>query len=113
VQAPHLADLAGRIAESVVGYFFRSIPGLDVTHFPARSTEPEVDFVLTVGLQWIPVEVKYRRRVEDRDTVGLRSFIDKSHYNAPFGVLVTLLDEVVSNDARIVPLPLSSLLLMR
>jgi hypothetical protein len=39
--------------------------------------------------------------------------MDKSHYNAPFGVLVTLLDEVVSNDARIVPLPLSSLLLMR
>ena len=101
------------ITISVVGYFFRSIPGLDVAHFPARSTEPEVDFVLTVGLQRIPVEVQYRRRVEDRDTVGLRSFIDKSHYNAPFGVLVTLLDEVVSNDTRIVPLPLSSLLLMR
>lgn len=113
VHAPHLTDLAGRIAESIVGYFFRSIPGLDVADFPARSTESEVDFVLTVGLQRIPVEVKYRRRVEDRDTVGLRSFIDKSHYNAPFGVLVTLLDEVVSNDARIVPLPLSSLLLMR
>ena len=113
VQAPHLTDLAGRIAESVVGYFFRSIPGLDVAHFPTRSTEPEVDFVLTVGIQRIPVEVKYRRRVEDRDTVGLRSFLEKPHYNAPFGILVTLLDEVVSNDERIVPLPLSSLLLMR
>ena len=74
VQAPHLTDLAGRIAESVVGYFFRSIPGLDVAHFPARSMEPEVDFVLTVGLQRIPVEVKYRRRVDQRDTMGLRSF---------------------------------------
>jgi len=113
VQAPHLTDLVGRIAESVVGYFFRSIPGLDVAHFPTRSTEPEVDFVLTVGSQRIPVEVKYRRRVEDRDTVGLRSFLEKPHYNAPFGILVTLLDEVVSNDERIVPLPLSSLLLMR
>lgn len=113
VQAPHLTDLAGRIVESVVGYFFRSIPGLDVAHFPARSTEPEIDFVLTVGIQRIPVEVKYRRRVEDRDTVGLRSFLKKPHYNAPFGILVTLLDEVVSNDERIVPLPLSSLLLMR
>jgi hypothetical protein len=57
--------------------------------------------------------VKYRRRVEDRDTVGLRSFIDKPHYNAPFGVLVTLLDGSASDDPRIVSLPLSSLLLMR
>jgi len=112
-QAPHLTDLAGHIAESVVGYFFRSIPGLDVAHFPARSTEPEVDFVLTVGLQQIPVEVKYRRHIDRRDIAGLQSFLDKPHYNAPFGILVTLLDEVVSNDTRIVPLPLSSLLLMR
>src|SRR5262249_32815319 len=113
VRAPHLTDLAGRIAESVVGYFFRSIPGLDVAHFPARSTEPEVDFVLTVGLQRIPVEVKYRHHIDRRDIAGLQAFLDKPHYNAPFGILVTLRDEVVSNDTRIVPLPLSSLLLMR
>jgi hypothetical protein len=111
--APHLTDLAGRVAESMVGYFFRSLVGLDVAHFPARHTEPEVDFVLTVGLHRIPVEVKYRRRIDDRDTAGLRSFIEKSHYNAPFGVLVTLPDEAASDDPRIVSLPLSTLLLMR
>jgi predicted AAA+ superfamily ATPase len=113
MQAPHLTDLAGRIAESDVGYFFRSISGLDVAHFPARSTEPEIDFVLTVGLQRIPVEVKYRRHINRRDLAGLQAFIDKPHYNAPFGILVTLLDEMVSDDPRIMPLPLSSLLLMR
>jgi hypothetical protein len=43
----------------------------------------------------------------------LRAFIEKSVYNAPFGVLVTLADEPGSNDPRIVSLPLSSLLLMR
>jgi predicted AAA+ superfamily ATPase len=110
---PHLSDVAGRIAESIVGYFFRSLPGLDVAYFPARRTEPEVDFVLTVGVQRIPVEVKYRRHIESRDTVGLRSFIDKPHYNAPFGLLVTLLDTSATDDSRIVSLPLSSLLLMR
>jgi predicted AAA+ superfamily ATPase len=92
--SPHLSDLAGRIAESVVGYFFRSVIGLDVAHFSERGAEPEVDFVLTVGEQRIPVEVKYRRRIDNRDTHGLRSFIEKAHYHAPFGVLVTLLDEV-------------------
>jgi predicted AAA+ superfamily ATPase len=111
--APHLRDLAGRIAESVTGYFFRSITHLDVAHLPERATEPEVDFVLTVGLQRIPVEVKYRRRIAFEDTKGLRSFIEKAHYNAPFGVLVTLEEHVVVDDPRIVALPLSSLLLIR
>jgi len=45
----HLTDLAGHLAESVLGYFFASIPSLDIAHFPARGSEPEVDFILTVG----------------------------------------------------------------
>jgi predicted AAA+ superfamily ATPase len=112
-QAPHLTDLAGRIAESIVGYFFRSFPGLDVAHFPARTAEPEVDFVLTVGVQRIPVEVKYRRQTDARDLAGLRAFVEKPHYNAPFGLLVTPTDEVTSDDPRMVSLPLSTLLLLR
>ncbi len=110
---PHLADLAGRIAESTVGYFLRTIRGLDVAHFPERGAEPEVDFILTIGEQRIPVEVKYRRVIDFRDTHGLRSFIEKAHYNAPFGVLVTLTDGLVVDDPRIVALPLSTLLLLR
>jgi predicted AAA+ superfamily ATPase len=110
---PHLSDLAGHIAESVTGDFFRSIIGLDVAHFPERGAEPEVDFILTIGEQRIPVEVKYRRSIDFRDTIGLRSFIEKTHYHAPFGLLVTLLDEPGSDDPRIISLPLSSLLLLR
>lgn len=112
-QSPHLSDLAGRIAESTAGYFLRSIIHLDVAHFPERAAEPEVDFVLTVGEQRIPVEIKYRRRITHDDTRGLRSFIEKSHYNAPFGILVTLLDEATTDDPRIVSLPLSTLMLLR
>ena len=110
---PNLADIAGHIAESVVGYFFRSIINLDVAHFPERVVEPEVDYVLTVGEQRIPVEVKYRRRIDHRDTLGLRAFIEKAHYNAPFGLLVTLTDEPGTDDPRIISLPMSSLPLMR
>lgn len=110
---PHLADLAGRIAESVAGYFFRSIVGLDVAHFPERTAEPEVDFVLTIGEQRIPVEVKYRRRVAHEDTVGLRAMIEKTVYRAPFGIMVTQQDEPATDDPRIVSLPLSTLLLLR
>jgi len=111
--APHLTDLAGHLAESVAGYFLKSFVNLDVAHFPQRGGEPEVDFVVTVGEQRIPIEVKYRRRIDHEDSVGLRSFMEKPHYNAPFAILVTLTDDTGSDDPRIVSLPLSSLLLMR
>jgi len=112
-ELPHLRDLAGHIAESAVGYFFRSLTDLNVAHFPEREAEPEVDFVLTIGEQRIPIEVKYRSHITWQDTRGLRSFIEKSVYNAPFGVLVTQRDEVATDDPRIVSIPLASLLLMR
>lgn len=112
--ASHLADLAGHLAESVVGAFLGGIPHLDLAHFPERATEPEVDFVLTIGEKRIPLEVKYRRRVNPhQDTLGLRSFLEKAHYNAPFGVLVTMLEDVQVPDPRIVPVSLRSLLIMR
>ncbi len=112
-QSPHLSDLAGHIAESVAGYFLGGIPHLDVAHFPERGIEPEVDFVLTIGEHRIPLEVKYRQRVDPhRDTLGLRAFLEKSVYNAPFGVLVTMNDDVEVPDPRIVPVPLRSFLLL-
>ena len=111
---PHLADLAGHLAESIVGYFLAGLPHLDVAHFPERPTEPEVDFVLTVGEHRIPLEVKYRQHIDpNRDTLGLRAFLEKTVYNAPFGVLITMNDGFAVSDPRIVSLPLSSFLLMR
>ena len=111
--SPHLADVAGHLAEGAVGYFFSSLLNLDVAHFPERGGEPEVDFVVTVGEQRIPIEIKYRRRIDHEDSVGLRSFMERPHYNAPFAILVTLTDDTGSDDPRIISLPLSSLLLMR
>jgi predicted AAA+ superfamily ATPase len=112
--SPHLHDIAGHLAESVTGYYLGGLPHLDLAHFPERGAEPEVDFVLTIGEYRIPLEVKYRDRIDvHRDTFGLRAFIEKSVYNAPFGVLVTLRDDVSVPDPRIVALSLPSLLLMR
>lgn len=111
---PHLTDLAGHIAESALGYFLASIPHLDVAYFPLRGAEPEVDFVLTVGTRRIPIEVKYRKRIDPhQDTVGLRAFLERTVYNAPFGLLVTLEDGVTLTDPRIIPISLSSLLWLK
>jgi len=111
---PHLASIAGHLAESTAGYFLCSIPGLDVAHFPERGVEPEVDFVLTIGTKRIPLEVKYRTRIDEfEDTRGLRAFVEKTANNAPFGLLVTMHDDVAVTDPRIIPIPLSALLWMR
>jgi predicted AAA+ superfamily ATPase len=113
-EAPHLADLAGHLAESVAGAFLSGVPHLDLAHFPERQTEPEVDFVLTIGEKRIPLEVKYRGRIDPhRDTLGLRYFLESAHYNAPFAVLVTLNDGERIDDPRVIPISLRSLLLMR
>jgi predicted AAA+ superfamily ATPase len=113
-QNPHLSDLAGHIAESVVGYFLGTMPGLDLAWFPGRGIEPEVDYVITIGEHRIPMEVKYRHRIDEhRDTLGLRAFLEKTVYHAPFGILITLRDDLSIADPRIIALPLSSLLLMR
>jgi predicted AAA+ superfamily ATPase len=111
---PHLTDLAGHIAESALGYFLASLPNLNVGHFPERGSEPEVDFVVTVGTRRIPIEVKYRRRIDPHDdTRGLRAFLEKTVYNAPLGLLVTLEDGVQVHDPRIIPISLSNILWLR
>lgn len=111
---PHLAVLAGHIAESIVGATLSTIYSLDLAHFPERDGEPEVDYVLTVGTKRIPLEVKYHRRLDPlRDTEGLRTFIEKTANNSPFGLIITQDDSTGVEDPRIVSLPLSSLMLLR
>lgn len=110
----HLTGLAGHIAESVVGATLATISGLDLAHLPERSGEPEIDFVLTIGTRRIPLEVKYQRRIDPlRDTEGLRTFVEKTVNNAPFGVIVVQTDDIELDDPRLIALPLSTLMLLR
>ncbi len=83
-------SLAGHLIESIIGYYLMGIPGLEVAWFPQRKTEPEVDFVLTIGLRRIPIEIKYKRgRLDADDTKGVRAFCANEHYNAPLGLIIT------------------------
>ena len=73
-----------------------------------------MDFVLTGGVRRVPVEIKYQRRIDQhRDTVGLRSFLEKTVNNASFGILITQDASGAVDDPRIVSLPLSTFLLLR
>ena len=113
-ERPKLTSMAGHIAESVFGSVASTITGLDISHFPERGLEREVDFVLTVGYRRLPVEIKYQKRIDQlRDTLGIRSFLEKSVNNSPFGLLITQDDSAVVDDPRIVSMPLSTFMLLR
>jgi len=112
-----VSTLAGHIIESDIGYYLKGICGLDVSWFPERKGEPEVDFVLTLGLHRIPIEVKYcRGRPDAGDLAGLKSFCSQAKYHAPsgtpFGLLIT---QELSGalDENIVALPAYALLSLR
>ncbi len=107
-----MATLAGYLAESVVGALFSSIGGLDLSHLPGKGNEPEVDFVITIGDQRIPIEVKYRNTIKNEHYKGLQCFIDKRINRAPFGLLITK-NETESIDERVITLPLKHLLILR
>lgn len=113
-QEPQLNPLAGHIAESVAGASLATISHLDLAHLPVRASDPEIDFVLTIGTKRIPLEVKYQRRPDGlRDTEALRTFVERAVNNAPFGLLVTQTDTDAVDDPRIIALPLSTLMLLR
>jgi len=112
--APQSEILAGRRAKIVTEATLSTIPYLRVSHLPARRDQPEIDFILNIGAKRIPLEVKYRRRIDPlRDTEFLRSFVENSVNEAPFGILVSLTDTDEVVDPRIVTLPLSTLMLLR
>ncbi|MBA3482605.1 MAG: hypothetical protein H0T51_12390 [Pirellulales bacterium] len=103
----------GHVIESVLGYFLKGVPGLEVSWFPQRAKEPELDFVLTIGTSRIPVEVKYRRGLRDKAAIaGIESFCDKAAYSAPFGVVVTQTAEGPIGD-KAIAVPASSMLLLK
>jgi predicted AAA+ superfamily ATPase len=111
---PDLGSLSGRLAESTVGALLSTIHGLDVAHVPDSRDQPEIDFVITVGLHRIPIEVKYQATIDPvRDAAPLRTFVKKAVNHAPFGLLVTQADVELDLGPEILPIPLSSLMLLR
>jgi predicted AAA+ superfamily ATPase len=102
---------SGHLAESLVGAFFAGVPGLDVSWFPENSSEGEVDFVLTIGLKRIPVEVKFRRHLDAEDFHAVRSFVSQPKYDAPFGIVVTR--ETAGEKDNLFCVPLHALLGLR
>jgi predicted AAA+ superfamily ATPase len=110
--ANHNVDLAGHIIESTVGYFLSGFEDVKLFHFPERSEEKEIDFVMTVGDFRIPIEVKFRQNVFRSDFIeGIESFVAKKAYNAPFGLIISKND--CGRQGNVIAVPVKRLLLLR
>ncbi len=102
----------GHLIESVLGYFLKGIPGIELAWFPKRHDEPEIDLVLTIGTGRIPVEVKYRRDApEKRELAGIDPFCSKPAYAAEFGLVITQTTEGPIKEQAIA-IPASTFLLI-
>ncbi len=95
---------------------------------PLHDDRKHFEFLLLdgaqAGLSWATVLKKregYRRafagfdprRVARFDRRRVRAFLEKSVYNAPFGLLVTRDDDAAVLDPRIIPISLSSFLWLK
>ena len=107
-----VATMAGHIIESVVGYYLMGIPGLEVAWFPKRAREPEVDYVLTLGLKRLPIEVKYQSgQPNPHDCRGVNAFCGREHYGAGFGLVLTQKESGRLND-QVIAVPAAAFMLV-
>lgn len=75
-----------------------------------RSPICEVDFVAErIDGETLPIEVKFRRKIDSEDARGLRLFIDR--YKSPYGLMVTRDLHRWDEESRILYVPLQTFLL--
>ena len=110
------SDLAGPIVEGIVGSYLAScyprdsLPGNSIAYLPDTKKEGhEVDFILSISEQHIPIEVKYRNHA--KPSKGILQYLAHPQHHAPFGLLITKEEHWV--DDKLVAIPLKQFLLLR
>jgi predicted AAA+ superfamily ATPase len=75
-----------------------------------RSPMREVDFVAErIDGETLPIEVKFRKRIQPEDTRGLRVFLER--HRSPYGLMVTRDLHRWDEESRILFVPLQTFLL--
>jgi|SRR5262245_423368 len=108
----HVGPLVETLVQGVIRdhnlqvHFFRDYEDPKNRHSPIR----EVDFVAErVDGVTLPIEVKFRKRIDDADLNGVRVF--RGRYSAPLAVVVTRDKVEWQKESRCLYIPLESFLL--
>jgi hypothetical protein len=77
--------------------------------FYRTSTGKECDLILELGGQTLPIEIKYKMKISNKDILGIQSF-QESHPNTKKGFLISLDPEFYPVSQNIYNLPIGLLL---
>jgi predicted AAA+ superfamily ATPase len=73
-----------------------------------RENDNEIDIILDCMEHVLPIEVKYRNRIDRPDVKAIREFVEKGQ--APFGLVITV--DKLEKDGNLIYIPLWLFLLM-
>ena len=73
-----------------------------------RENGNEIDIILACMEHVLPIEVKYRNRIDKPDVKAIREFVENGR--APFGIVVTV--DKLEKDGKLIYVPLWLFLLM-
>lgn len=97
----------GRIAETLVHNVIRLFPGVsDISYYREGSGKQEVDFIVRVGSNLMPIEVAYKNQIDEHHRNSMRIFLQTHGKQNDFGVLVTKENWGQSMPLLEMPLPI-------
>lgn len=100
----------GRVAETLAHNVIRLFSGIsDVSYYREPSGKQEVDFVVRVGSQVVPIEVAYQNQIDNQHRSSLSAFLEAHGKQNSFGLLITR--EGWKIEQPIIEMPLSLFLL--
>lgn len=74
-------EFKGKLVENLFVFLFKA------RFFCQSSTKEKVDIILPKESSFLPIEIKYRGRIQRKDLAGLKSFINR--HNSKRGYLVS------------------------
>ncbi|MDI6731999.1 MAG: ATP-binding protein, partial [Candidatus Margulisbacteria bacterium] len=101
----------GRLAETLVFNILRRFAGItDISYFRSRDGSREIDFIVRIGRTLIPIEVKLRADINQKDIESIKSFIQEHSYESYFGILIT--ENNLDLSSEVIQVPLGIFLLL-
>jgi predicted AAA+ superfamily ATPase len=101
----------GRIAETLIFNVIRRCAGItDISYFRTPDGAREIDFIVRVGRSLVPVEVKQRTGIDEKDIESVNYFINEHMAESSFGILIT--ESNLNLSGNVLQLPLGVFLLL-
>jgi len=98
-------EVAGHLVEATI------VNNLEDTSF-WRTPQHEVDIVIKIGNQTIPIEVKYKTQIDKRDTKSILKLMDEFQLKKGYLITKDLLAQQKIDDAELIFIPAWLFLLM-